>query len=141
MKNTTLLLLSLLLLSPLGAAELDVLVTGLAHARGKVVVSIWTAKETFLKKPARSVTVAIEAKSLTAHVHLPDLPDQPFAVSAFHDENDNGVLDTNFLGIPKEPVGFANNAKGRMGPPAYDQAVIDPAKQTGPLAISLGAAK
>jgi len=39
-----------------------------------------------------------------------------YAVSVFHDENSNGKLDTNFLGIPREGVGASNNAKGHFGP-------------------------
>ena len=140
MKNLLNLLVMLALLPCLGAAELEVIVTGLAHPRGQVIVAVWTSKETFLKSPARSLPAEIDPRTLTARVHFTGLPDQPFAVSAFHDENGNGVLDTNFLGIPKEPVAFAHNAKGRLGPPDYAQAVIVPAEQKGPLTLNLGAA-
>jgi len=33
-----------------------------------------------------------------------------------HDENSNGKMDTNFIGMPREGVGASNNAKGHMGP-------------------------
>ena len=46
------------------------------------------------------------------------LPDGNYAISCFHDEDDNEVLTTNFLGIPKEPYGFSNNARGKFGPPS-----------------------
>jgi len=39
-----------------------------------------------------------------------------YAVSVFHDENSNGKMDTNFIGIPREGVGASNNAKGHLGP-------------------------
>ena len=45
-----------------------------------------------------------------------------YAVSTFHDENSNGKLDTNLLGIPTEGVGASNNAKGHFGPPKFDDA-------------------
>ena len=32
-----------------------------------------------------------------------------------------GKLDTNFLGIPKEPYGFSNEKKGRFGPPKFKE--------------------
>jgi uncharacterized protein (DUF2141 family) len=38
-----------------------------------------------------------------------DVKPATYAVSIFQDENDNGKLDTNFLGIPKEGWGFSNN--------------------------------
>ena len=36
-----------------------------------------------------------------------------------HDQNGNGEMDQNVLGIPKEAYGFSNNAKGFFGKPAY----------------------
>jgi uncharacterized protein (DUF2141 family) len=48
-----------------------------------------------------------------------------YAVSVFHDENNDKTLNTNFLGIPKEGVGVSNNAKGHFGPPKYDDAKFE----------------
>ena len=45
-----------------------------------------------------------------------------YAVSVFHDENGNGKLDRNFMGMPKEGVGASNDAAGRFGPPKFDDA-------------------
>jgi uncharacterized protein (DUF2141 family) len=43
-----------------------------------------------------------------------------YAVSIFHDENDNGKLDRGTYGIPVEKTGSSNNAKGTYGPPTFD---------------------
>ena len=40
-----------------------------------------------------------------------------YAVALFHDENANGHLDTNALGIPTEGYGFSNNPTLYFGPP------------------------
>ncbi|MGO8937721.1 MAG: DUF2141 domain-containing protein [Mycobacterium sp.] len=45
-----------------------------------------------------------------------------YAGSVFHDENGNGKLDRNFMGMPKEGVGASNDAAGRFGPPKFDDA-------------------
>lgn len=47
-----------------------------------------------------------------------------YAISVFHDENSDGKLATNFIGIPREGVGASNNAKGRFGPPKFDAAAF-----------------
>jgi uncharacterized protein (DUF2141 family) len=39
-----------------------------------------------------------------------------YAIRYFHDENSNKELDTKFLGIPKEGIGFSNDAYGKFGP-------------------------
>ena len=48
-----------------------------------------------------------------------------YAAIAFHDENGNGKLDKNFLGVPTEPYGFSNNVQGFLGPPTFDAAALD----------------
>jgi len=47
-----------------------------------------------------------------------------YAVSVHHDDNDNGKMDTNFIGIPKEPTGLSNGAVPKFGPPKYKDAVF-----------------
>ncbi|NNG27636.1 MAG: DUF2141 domain-containing protein [Ignavibacteriaceae bacterium] len=47
-----------------------------------------------------------------------------YAIKVFHDENSNGELDSNFLGIPTEDYGFSNNASSWFGPPSWEKAVF-----------------
>ena len=54
-----------------------------------------------------------------------DVPAGPFAVSVFHDENDNGELDSVALGIPSEPYGFSGDARDLFGPPSFEEARIE----------------
>jgi uncharacterized protein (DUF2141 family) len=58
----------------------------------------------------------------TCSIVLSDIPKGTYAIACFHDENGNGKLDTNLLGIPDEGVGASNNAKGFMGPPKFKDA-------------------
>ena len=45
-----------------------------------------------------------------------------FAIVIFYDKNENGTLDTNFIGIALEKVRFSNNANGRFGPAKWADA-------------------
>ena len=47
-----------------------------------------------------------------------------YAISVHHDDNDNGKMDTNFIGIPKEPTGLSNGAVPKFGPPKYKDAAF-----------------
>lgn len=51
-----------------------------------------------------------------------------YAVVAFHDVNGNEELDKNMLGIPTEPYGFSNNARGMLGPPDLAEQLVDVTK-------------
>ena len=88
--------------------------------KGSVYVALYKGKDSFLKKPYKGDIVNITDKKAT--VIFKDISTGVYAVSAFHDKNDNKKMDTNFIGIPKEPTGMSNDAKGFMGPPKYKDA-------------------
>ena len=48
-----------------------------------------------------------------------------YAISTYHDENDDGRLDTGFMRIPKEGTAASNNAYRKFGPPRYRDAKFD----------------
>jgi uncharacterized protein (DUF2141 family) len=50
------------------------------------------------------------------------VPQGEYAIKVYHDENANDEMDTLMFGIPSEKYGFSNNARGTLGPPAFDKA-------------------
>ncbi|MFM9926341.1 DUF2141 domain-containing protein [Variovorax sp. H27-G14] len=52
------------------------------------------------------------------------LPPGRYALRAFADENGNGKLDTNLMGMPTERYGFSNDAKGNRAPPDFEAAAF-----------------
>ena len=53
-----------------------------------------------------------------------DIPAGTYAILVFHDVDSNKELNKNWIGMPKEPFGFSNDAKGKMGPPDYEDAAF-----------------
>ena len=47
-----------------------------------------------------------------------------YAVIVIHDENDNGRLDENIIGVPTEGYGFSNDARGFLSAPSFDAAAV-----------------
>ena len=95
-------------------------IEGLHSDRGQVVCALFAAADDFPKEIDRAFArVATQIMSGRATCEFPGLPVGVYAVSVFHDENLNGRLDTNWLGIPREGVGASNNPKPRMGPPKF----------------------
>lgn len=93
---------------------------GIKSDKGKLFVALYNTKDSFLEKPFKTAIVAI--KDLKSVAVFKDIPVGEYAISVFHDENDNKKMDTSFLGIPKEYIGTSNDAKGFMGPPKYKDA-------------------
>ncbi|MCW8164334.1 DUF2141 domain-containing protein [Verminephrobacter aporrectodeae subsp. tuberculatae] len=59
-----------------------------------------------------------------ARLVFPGLAPGHYALRVFADENGNGKLDTNLIGLPTERYGFSNDAKGKFGAPDFDAAAI-----------------
>ena len=104
------------------AADLAVTIENVDSASGNVRIGLFASAKAFPGKPDRGETVAAVPGAVT--VVFRDLPPGTYAVSAYHDLNDNNKLDTGFLGRPTEPLGFSRDARVRMGPPAFDDAVF-----------------
>ncbi|MEL1265494.1 DUF2141 domain-containing protein [Pseudoxanthomonas putridarboris] len=60
----------------------------------------------------------------TATFVFKDLPAGAYAVMVTHDENGNGKLDTNLIGMPVEGYGFSNNP-AVMRKPTWEEARFD----------------
>lgn len=130
------LLLSLLAL-PAKANDLRITVEGIRSSQGTVLIGLYDNLETFaravehsdkdgfLNDPNRFAAVALRANTmLKSAVILTNLSPGQYAVILFHDENGNGKLDKNGIGIPTEPYGFSNNVQGFFGPPSYAKAAF-----------------
>lgn len=94
---------------------LEIAVTGLTANEGQVIASLFDDKKTYLKK---AILIHRESVIDTDELVLEftDLDIGNYAVSVFYDLDNDGELDTGFMRIPKEPIGFSNNARGRFGP-------------------------
>ncbi|MCH9844643.1 MAG: DUF2141 domain-containing protein [Alphaproteobacteria bacterium] len=66
-----------------------------------------------------SMNYVFDSKNPTQIVALPD---GVYAISAFHDLNDDGELNSNIVGLPTEPYGFSNDARGKFGPAKFTDA-------------------
>lgn len=102
------------------AASVEVRVQGVS-AKGKVKVAVCD-KASFLKDcPHSASSPAREGETV---VTVDNVPPGAWAVLTYQDENDNGQLDRNVLGIPKEPYAFSRDARGRFGPPSFEDAAF-----------------
>jgi uncharacterized protein (DUF2141 family) len=90
------------------AGELTVSITNIRTDKGELLVSVVNSDAGWNNqaKPVAATKVAATGKDSVLRF---DLPAGSYAVQVMHDENGNGKLDTNFIGIPSEGYGFSNN--------------------------------
>lgn len=118
--------------------SLTVTLTGLASDEGKVRFFLADSKEAYgdhdRGKGFKKALIAPSGKEAVWEVG--SLACGDYAVRAHHDEDDDGQLGHNFVGMPTESYAFSNDAKGFMGPPSWDDAKFT---LDAPLALTLKA--
>ena len=102
--------------------DLTIEVSGMDTDLGKVFIALYNSEATFLKSSKTTKGTFAIVKNGKATGSFKGLKQGEYAVSLFHDENDNKKMDTKIFGIPKEPYGFSNDARGFMGPPKFEDA-------------------
>jgi uncharacterized protein (DUF2141 family) len=111
--------------NPAGSGTITIKITGLRSTNGNLLVALFNAKKGFPGKYENALRqTSIMAAGSEHVVVFSNVPFGVYAVAVRHDENANGKLDTNFLGMPKEGVGTSNNPKSRFGPPSFDDAAF-----------------
>ncbi|MCE9615779.1 MAG: MipA/OmpV family protein [Lentisphaerae bacterium] len=101
------------------AAELNVGIDN-PPATGTVFAVLFNSADTFVDLRNPVAVVSLPPGS-NATARIPDLPDGTYALVVYHDQNGNGRLDKNFIGIPREPLGFSNRYWAQ-GPPSFSRA-------------------
>jgi uncharacterized protein (DUF2141 family) len=119
-KRITLLLLCFVAaISSLHAQKLTVKVSGIKPVSGYLMVGVFNSEtgfpDSYYKGEKIKVTDTVMIATFTG------LPKGKYAVSVYQDINENGRLDKNLFGAPKEKYGFSNKANK----PDYKESLFD----------------
>jgi len=129
--SLTLLFISLVILSKVGfsqeklsigqSGDMIVHITGFDSNDGVVLVALNNSDENYQSSNPfdRAAEKIVDHK---VEFTFKDIPFGEYAIKCYHDENLNGKMDRNSMGIPIESYGFSNNAVGNFGPAKYDDA-------------------
>lgn len=116
------------------AASIEVKVQGVVGGKGQVKVAVCD-KATFLKNCVHTASApALQGETV---VTVRDVPPGTWAVLSYQDVNDNGELDRNVIGIPKENYGFSRDARGRFGPPSFEDAAFEVREENATSTVKL----
>lgn len=103
------------------AADLTVEVADIRVQAGQLKLAVVDSADGWDGKAKAVAGEALTPTGATATFRFKDLPPGTYAVQVMHDENGNGKLDTNFVGMPTEGYGFSNNPRV-MRKPTWDEA-------------------
>jgi len=109
---------------PAAGPNLRITGTNIQSDDGSFIVWVYENADTWLSDRWRTqkvIKVSGNRKDDAISVEL-SLPPGEYALSVFQDVNDDGKLERNFIGLPKEPAGLSNNLRPKFGPPRFKDA-------------------
>ena len=97
--------------------------SGFHSDKGHALVALFRSPKCFPDRPRHAVRrVSVVIRGGKARAVLRQLPPGTYAIAVLHDEDGNREMKTGFLGRPKEGYGASRDARGKMGPPKFDDA-------------------
>ena len=122
---------------PASAARIIVTIDGLHSAQGNVFVGLYATPSKFLNGNQSDAMRKVRASTGPITVAFDNLPPGTYAVGAYHDENGNDHLDTNFLGLPVEGYALSNGVRAVMAKPTFQQAAFTVGTADKPVALHI----
>jgi uncharacterized protein (DUF2141 family) len=100
---------------------IHVKILNIRNSTGAVACALFESAEGFPAEFLQHATniMVIRIRDSQARCGFEEIPPGTYALAVVHDENFNGKLDTNWVGIPTEGYGFSNDAKALLGPPTF----------------------
>jgi uncharacterized protein (DUF2141 family) len=98
--------------------NLTVQLHGIKNNTGQIHLELYSDPKTFRKSALAQHIIKVEAKEELVIVKFTGIKPGVYAIMAFHDEDENGVLNKRFGMIPTEGYALSNDPKV-FGPPAF----------------------
>lgn len=114
-------------------------VPNIENSTGTVACALFESPEGFPTEFLHSAThiMMMKIQDTEARCSFLDIPPGTYALAVIHDENMDGKLNTNFLGVPTEGYGFSSGAEAGMSAPSFEAASFSYDGQTLDLTIRL----
>lgn len=103
-----------------------VLVRGLRNDHGELVGGLYTSARLWLGVNRAAANCHAGIQSGEARCVFDVQPSGRVAFAAMHDEDADGELDRDLLGLPQEGYAFSNDAREPFGPPSFEAAAFSP---------------
>ena len=100
---------------------IHVQILNIRNSTGTVDCALFDSTVGFPLEVLRSATnvMIIKIRDTRARCDFLDIPPGRYALVVIHDENANGKLDVNWIGVPTEGYGFSNSARALLGAPSF----------------------
>jgi uncharacterized protein (DUF2141 family) len=99
---------------------IEITITNFESNDGNAIIAVYDSEANFLNTRYKGDVVGIKDNIVV--VSFTNIPDGVYAVSAVHDENNDGKLNMKMGFYPTEDTASSNHAPARFGPPTWEDA-------------------
>ena len=100
-------------------------IDNIPQSHGRLMIQVLASEAQFKDEAPAAAQLVLPAQAGSVRFSTDALPSGRYSIRVMHDLDGNGKLNTNMVGMPREPWGFSNNAKGSFGPPSWKDAVFE----------------
>lgn len=111
---------------PQNTISVSVDVSNITQTRGSLRIGIFREGNPFTGPKAKpDFFKVVPITAATTQQVVVGLPAGRYVIAIYHDLNDNGKLDKNMVGYPKEPFGFSKNFRPILSAPSFEDCAIE----------------
>ena len=100
--------------------DLTVYLTGIKPHKGNIAIAVFNNEKDFLVQGKEYRMEIVKANENPQVIVFKKLPEGEYAISVYQDENGDGKMNRNFIGLPKEIYGFSKNFRPVLSKPDFD---------------------
>jgi uncharacterized protein (DUF2141 family) len=111
--------------TPQNTCRFELIIQNPKSNKGTIQVLIFNSESGFPDEPKKAFKdFSLPISNLSAKKTIDNLPPGIYAVSVFHDEDGDGKMQKNGVGIPVDRFGFSNNPTLFFGPPSFSKSAF-----------------
>ena len=111
--------------TPPAQQVLPIRLSGTPDSSGRLLVAVYATEASWLDTAVVAHYAEPQAVAGGQLVEIPGVPPGRYAVAVVHDADESGDMTTGIFGIPEEAYGFSNGARGRLGPPSFEESAVE----------------
>lgn len=106
-------------------SKLTVIIDNIQETKGKIFIGLYDRAESFPTPGKFLKNIAVTVKGKIVKYTFDNLDTKKYAIALYHDVNEDGKINRNFIGVPTEGYGFSRNYKPTLSAPNFDETMVE----------------
>lgn len=116
---------------------LTLTITNLKSSTAPIIMGVYSIKNKFPDPRDKFKEYTFKPNGKMLVVKITNLKFGMYAMAIYQDENSNGTIDKNMVGIPTERYGFSNNYKPMIRAPRFNDCMFEYSAKANAVSVKL----